>query len=90
MQRHVSEPACCAKSPRTYGPPPVRWTVPSAVVTQRLQKNLGEHNLMQGKAYENKFSVGVVHANTSKLFAVDELLAIADTLMYDRKRSKSN
>jgi len=58
-------------------------------VDSRLQAAVDAYNLAQARGYDIRYSIGVVSSATTRLFAIDELLAIADTLMYDNKRAKA-
>ena len=58
------------------------------VITSRLQKNIDIQNGKTDRNYKLSLSVGVAYYDPERPSTVDELLTMADALMYAQKRSK--
>ena len=58
----------------------------SEQVVVRLYEKLAELNAMPARKFELKFSIGIAPYDPSKLEMVEEVLARADSLMYEQKR----
>jgi len=58
----------------------------SEQVVERLYEKLAELNAMPARKFELKFSIGIAPYDPSKLEMVEEVLARADSLMYEQKR----
>ncbi|MGC4063608.1 MAG: diguanylate cyclase [Polyangiaceae bacterium] len=59
-------------------------------VTERLYEKLAEMNARPERKFELKFSVGIAPYDPSKLEMVEEVLARADSLMYEQKRLRKS
>jgi diguanylate cyclase (GGDEF)-like protein len=59
-------------------------------VTVRLYEKLAEMNARPERKFELKFSVGIAPYDPSKLEMVEEVLARADSLMYEQKRLRKS
>jgi diguanylate cyclase (GGDEF)-like protein/PAS domain S-box-containing protein len=57
--------------------------------TDRLQESLKKHNSQSGKPYDLSLSMGTVVYNPEDSRTLEQLLAEADSKMYEQKRSKS-
>lgn len=57
------------------------------ILTARLQKKLGLRNDTRGR-YLLSASVGIAHADPESISSIEELLAQADKLMYEKKKQK--
>jgi len=57
-------------------------------ITTRLQENLRNHNAGRRQTYELSLSLGVLRVAPDVNATVEELMAQADQLMYEQKRSK--
>ena len=57
-------------------------------VTARLEENIKRHNEKEGRPYELSLSFGVAYCDPENLCSIDELLARAEKIMYEHKRSK--
>jgi diguanylate cyclase (GGDEF)-like protein len=67
--------------------------VESAEVTakafvSRLLENLGTHNSTGRRPYDLSLSMGIAHYNPDNPCPIQELLEMADDLMYEHKRTK--
>jgi len=60
---------------------------PETLVT-RLQQNLEAHNTSRNRRYKLSLSVGMARYDVEHPCPIDQLLAQADTLMYEHKQSK--
>lgn len=60
------------------------------ILTDRLQKTLDNYNRPEGRSYTLSLSIGTVHYNPERPCSLDELMAQADTLMYEKKRTKQH
>ena len=58
------------------------------VLIKRLQNYLDDYNRPEGRNYTLYLSIGIAHYDPEKPSTLDELMAQADTLMYEQKRSK--
>ena len=58
------------------------------IFTTRLQENVKAHNARESRPYELSVSIGVTQFGPESSFSVAEMLAQADALMYEHKRSK--
>jgi diguanylate cyclase (GGDEF)-like protein len=58
------------------------------LVTSRLYEKLAELNQKPGRAFELQFSVGIASYDPEKSEMVEEVLARADSLMYESKRQR--
>lgn len=54
----------------------------------RLVEEIEKHNSSAGRPYTLSLSMGVAHYDPEKPCLIDELLGIADKLMYENKRAK--
>ena len=57
-------------------------------VAGRLQRHFDEHNAERNKPYTPSLSIGITYYNPAEPSSLEELLARADKLMYDQKRSR--
>jgi diguanylate cyclase (GGDEF)-like protein len=60
------------------------------VLTNRLLNVLNAHNSRAGRSYQLSLSIGIAHFDPEKPSNLDELIAHADTCMYDEKKSKTS
>jgi diguanylate cyclase (GGDEF)-like protein/PAS domain S-box-containing protein len=60
------------------------------VLTMRLHNTLDDYNRPEGRNYTLSLSIGIAHYNPERPFSLDELMAQADTLMYEEKRNKQH
>jgi len=60
----------------------------AGTVTHRVQQKLDSCNADPSRRYHLSFSIGVVPGNDSQGCGIEEILARADALMYQQKRSK--
>jgi diguanylate cyclase (GGDEF)-like protein len=60
----------------------------SEALTARVQKYLDLHNARRTHAYELSLSVGIAHCPPECEYSINELLDLADALMYEQKRQK--
>jgi diguanylate cyclase (GGDEF)-like protein/PAS domain S-box-containing protein len=58
------------------------------ISTDRLQETFAEHNLKSQKPYKLSLSLGIVIYNPEQPVSLEQLLADADTKMYEQKKSK--
>jgi diguanylate cyclase (GGDEF)-like protein/PAS domain S-box-containing protein len=58
------------------------------VITSRLQKNIDIQNEKINRNYKLSLSVGIAYYNPEHPMPIDELLTVADALMYSQKRNK--
>jgi diguanylate cyclase (GGDEF)-like protein/PAS domain S-box-containing protein len=58
------------------------------VLTNRLQKALGARSQLKTRKYTLSLSTGVAHSDPENRSSLDELMARADRLMYEQKRTK--
>lgn len=58
------------------------------VLRERLQQQIDQHNAEPGRKYMISMSCGMAYYNPAESCTIDELMARADTLMYDEKRAK--
>ena len=54
----------------------------------RLQEQVGIHNASENKDYTISLSVGIACSDPEKNYSIDDLMSMADTLMYEQKRGK--
>ncbi|MCX8111518.1 MAG: diguanylate cyclase [Syntrophorhabdaceae bacterium] len=59
------------------------------VLLRRLDNTLYRYNKKQGRLYEISLSVGVAYYDPSEPLTLDELMSLADTMMYEEKRKKA-
>jgi len=59
------------------------------VITSRLQNNIDIQNETIGRNYKLSLSVGIAYYDPEHPITMDELLSMADALMYEQKRNKS-
>jgi len=57
------------------------------VLMHRLCNILDNYNRSEGKSYQLSLSIGIAHYNPETPSTLDELMAQADTLMYEEKRN---
>jgi diguanylate cyclase (GGDEF)-like protein/PAS domain S-box-containing protein len=62
----------------------------SDALMARLDERLAVRNAHEGRKYELSLSVGIATYNPADAVSLDELIARADALMYEHKRSKGN
>lgn len=62
--------------------------IDAEVVINRLLENIDSHNAEADRLYKLSLSFGIVRNDPEKLLSIDELMAQADKLMYEHKRSK--
>jgi diguanylate cyclase (GGDEF)-like protein len=55
------------------------------VLTNRLLNLLNTHNRLAGRSYRLSLSIGIAHFDPEKPSNLDELIAHADTRMYEDK-----
>ena len=60
------------------------------VLMKRLHNYLDDYNRPQGRSYTLSLSIGIAPYDPKKPFSLDELMAQADTLMYEEKRNKQH
>ena len=60
------------------------------VLMKRLHNYLDDYNRPEGKSYTLSLSIGIAPYDPQKPFSLDELMAQADTLMYEEKRNKQH
>ena len=58
------------------------------VLMKRLHNYLDDYNRPEGRSYTLSLSIGIAPYDPKKPFSLDELMAQADTLMYEEKRNK--
>ncbi len=58
------------------------------ISTDRLQETFVKHNLKSQKPYKLSLSLGIVVYNPEQPISLEQLLADADTKMYEQKKSK--
>lgn len=58
------------------------------VMTARLQENVREVNTRGGRRYELAFSLGVARFDPKAMESIEELVAKADTALYEQKRRR--
>jgi diguanylate cyclase (GGDEF)-like protein/putative nucleotidyltransferase with HDIG domain/PAS domain S-box-containing protein len=56
------------------------------ILISRLQENLDTHNARGRRSYKLSLSMGITRYDTESPCSIDELLARADSLMYEEKR----
>ncbi len=59
-----------------------------AVALNRLEDAVREHNEEAGRGYDILYSVGAVQLDSARHASIEDLMAEADTLMYEQKRSR--
>ena len=59
-------------------------------LTHRLYNILDDYNRPEGRNYQLCLSIGIAHYNPETPSTLDELMAQADTLMYEEKRKKQH
>jgi two-component system cell cycle response regulator len=59
-------------------------------VTARLDKNIERHNATEGRPYKLSLSFGVAHCGPGNVCSIDELLARAEKMMYERKKKRKS
>jgi len=59
------------------------------VLVRRLDNILYRYNKKYGRSYELSLSVGIAYYDPSEPLSLDELMSIADTMMYEEKRKKA-
>jgi diguanylate cyclase (GGDEF)-like protein len=62
----------------------------AAKTAKRLQENIENFNAKYNKRYKLRLSIGIATYDPNSVQSVDELLAKADSLMYEHKKSKKN
>jgi diguanylate cyclase (GGDEF)-like protein len=62
----------------------------AAKTAKRLQENIENFNAKYNKRYKLRLSIGIATYDPNSVQSVDELLAMADSLMYEHKKSKKN
>lgn len=60
------------------------------VLIDRLHNTLDDHNRPEGRNYKLSLSMGMAHYDPEKPCSLDELIAQADTSMYEEKRNKQH
>lgn len=60
----------------------------SSTIEQRLYEKLAELNAKPGRPFELQFSVGTAPYDPSRAEMIEEVLARADAVMYERKRAR--
>lgn len=60
------------------------------ILTTRLQDNLDARNAQNNRQYNLSLSVGMAYHDPEHPCSIDEMLALADLLMYEQKRRKNN
>jgi diguanylate cyclase (GGDEF)-like protein/PAS domain S-box-containing protein len=60
------------------------------VLMKRLHNYLDDYNRPEGKSYTLSLSIGIAPYDPQKPFSLDELMAQADTLMYEEKKNKQH
>ena len=60
------------------------------IITSNFMKNLRTFNARTDRPYKLSTSLGIAHFDPSQPRSIDELLAEADTLMYEQKSQKSD
>ena len=60
------------------------------ILINRLYNTLDDYNKTEGRNYQLSLSIGTAHYNPETPSTLDELMAQADTLMYEEKRGKEN
>jgi diguanylate cyclase (GGDEF)-like protein len=60
------------------------------VLINRLHNILDDHNRLEGRNYSLSLSMGIAHYDPETPSTLDELIAQADTLMYEEKRNKQH
>ena len=58
------------------------------VITTRLQKNIDIQNEKINRNYKLSLSIGIAYYDPEHPITIEELLTVADALMYDQKRNK--
>ena len=58
------------------------------VLRERLQQQIDQHNAEPGRKFMISMSCGMAYYNPAESCTIDELMARADTLMYNEKRAK--
>jgi len=58
------------------------------VITSRLQKNIDIQNETIDRTYKLSLSVGIAYYDPAHPITMDELLTMADALMYEQKKNK--
>jgi diguanylate cyclase (GGDEF)-like protein/PAS domain S-box-containing protein len=58
------------------------------VITSRLQKNIDIQNEKINRNYKLSLSIGIAYYDPKNPITIDELLTMADALMYEQKRNK--
>ena len=59
-----------------------------SLLINRLYNTLDNYNKSEGRKYELSLSIGIAYYNSEKPSSIDDLMAQADTLMYEEKKSK--
>lgn len=54
----------------------------------RLQQKLADYNAQRAHSYELSLSVGIAYLDPRRALSIEQLIAIADERMYERKRSR--
>ena len=60
------------------------------VLMKRLHNHLDDYNRPEGRSHTLSLSIGIAPYDPKKPFSLDELMAQADTLMYEEKRNKQH
>jgi diguanylate cyclase (GGDEF)-like protein/PAS domain S-box-containing protein len=60
------------------------------VLIKRLHNTLDDYNRPEGRNYKLSLSIGIAHYDPEKPSSLDELIAQADTLMYEEKNNKQH
>lgn len=59
-----------------------------SIITDRLQKNLDDHNAQADRNYTLSISLGIAYYDPEKPCPIDDLLRHADKMMYEQKKRK--
>ena len=60
----------------------------SSTIQQRLYDKLAELNAKSGRRFELQFSIGIAPYDPSRAEMIEEVLARADSMMYEQKRAR--
>ena len=60
------------------------------VLVKRLHNYLDDYNRLEERSYILSLSIGIAQYNSEKRCSLDELMAQADTLMYEEKKNKQH
>jgi diguanylate cyclase (GGDEF)-like protein len=59
------------------------------IVLKRLAEQIGLHNAVPDRLYEISMSIGATVYDPKAPCSLDDLISLADTLMYEQKKMKS-